>query len=584
MSDFWVQKYDVVMGSQLITSLVDLVPIVYFLLALVVFKMKGHIASFTTMILALLIAVFFNGLPFASATSAAVYGILSGLWPIGWIVIWAIFIYNITVKTGQFDVIRSFIGNVSRDQRVQVLLIAYAFGAFLEGVAGFGIPIAIGASLLLGLGMKNPIKVVAVCLIANMIPAPSGAIGIPITVNSAVTGIDAYALNYIIGKQIFIIALVVPFWLTAMVDGFRGIKEIFPMILLVSILSAGSAWVGYTFIGHELTDIITGVVTMTGIIVFSKVWKPKYQLTTAGHVSSAELAEQSAGQAKEYSLGRTILAWSPFLVVSILALFWTVPVVKSTLNQFTISFELPFLHKLVFAGEEFLPGVTAHEQAGTLSEIYAAARAAVWSFDVIKSVGTALAFSALYTVIAFRANFSMIAEVFVATIKQLIFPILTICFVLGFAKIADYSGQTSGIALLLTNTGALFPLLGPILGMLGVYLTGSVVNSNTLFAKVQVLTASKLGISESLMAASNNIAAIAGKAISPQSVAIGCAATKNQGREGEVLGAVLLHAIVFLVFICALTYVQAYYFPATAVAPGYDASGHLIQAASSAAH
>lgn len=565
MLDFWVQKYDSVAGSNLITSIVDIVPIVYFLLALVVFKMKGHIASLTTLVLAAVIAITLNGLPVTATGSAALFGVLAGLWPIGWIVLWAIFIYNITVKSGQFEVIRNFIGNVSDDVRVQVLLIAVGFGSFLEGVAGFGIPIAIGASLLIGCGMKDPIKAIAVCLIANMIPAPAGAIGIPITVNSAVTGIDASQINFFIGRHVSVIGFIVPFWLVAMVDGFKGIKQVLPMILLVSILSVLSVFLSYKFIGHELADIVIGVVIMLGVVIFSKIWKPTTLLTSEGYVSREEWEakkqqNKASGEVASYSDARTLLAWSPFIVISITCLVWTIPSFKALLDSVTIKWQIPGLHGLIFKGEELLPGVTEHVANGTLSDITDKAEKAVWSFDILKSVGTALAVAALYSVFAFRCKLSLVVETFVGTVKQVSSPILTICFVLGFAKIADYSGQTAGIALLLTNTGSAFPFLGPILGMLGVYLTGSVVNSNTLFAKVQTITASNLGFNPALMAASNNIAAVTGKVISPLSVAIGCAATKNVGREGEVLGSVLLHALIFLVFCVVMTALEAYLF------------------------
>ncbi|MFC6276308.1 L-lactate permease [Psittacicella hinzii] len=539
----WTQNYAAIGGSEILTAIVALIPIIFFLLALTVLKLKGHIAALCTLVIAAIIATFF-GMPVQATASATLLGILSGLWPIAWIVIWAIFIYNICVRSGKFDIIRSFISGISNDQRIQVLLISFAFGAFLEGVAGFGIPIAIGAALLIGCGFKNPIMAAALCLVANMAPAPTGAIGIPVTVAAQVTNIDASILGSLISRQLSIVIFILPFWLTAMVDGIRGIKDVLPMILVVSIFGVISTVVCYNFIGHELSDVILGIVEMVVIIVFSKVWKPKRMLTADGYIENTKLAKDQETTA-HYSIAQTIFAWSPFIAITILALVWTLQPVKQALSFLTTSFEMPGLHQHIMKGARFAVENQAAENA-------------IWKFDVLTSVGTALCLAAIYTVVAFRVKFNVILSVLVATLKQLMFPIMTICFVLAFAKVADYSGQTSSIAILLSKTGVVFPVLAPLLGMLGVFLTGSVVNSNTLFAKVQVTTAHLIHVNDNLLAASNTMGSIAGKVISPQSIAIGCAATGSTGREGELLATVLKHAIAFIVLICVMTVLQAY--------------------------
>ncbi|WP_222986935.1 L-lactate permease [Psittacicella melopsittaci] len=544
-SNIWTQDYAAIGGSEILTAIVALVPIVFFLLALTVLKLKGHIAAFLTLVIAAIIATIF-GMPLHSTASATLLGILSGLWPIAWIVIWAIFIYNICVRSGKFEVIRSFISGISDDQRVQVLLIAFAFGAFLEGVAGFGIPIAIGAALLIGCGFKNPIAAAALCLVANMASAPTGAIGIPVTVAAQVTNIDASVLSALISRQLAIVIFILPFWLVAMVDGLRGIKDTLPMILVVSIVSAITCFIAYNFVGHELSDVILGVAGMVSIIVFSRIWKPKRQLTADGYVeSNASKQEAKATDTKHFTVAQTIFAWSPFIVITICALVWTLPSLKALLNTFTTTFQMAGLHGEIMKGARFAVENQAPE-------------AAIWRFDLLASVGTALFLSAIYTVIAFRVKLSTTLSVLGATIRQLLFPILTICFVLAFAKVADYSGQTSSIAILLSQTGVVFPVLAPLLGMLGVFLTGSVVNSNTLFAKVQVTTAQLINVNPDLLAASNTLGAITGKVISPQSIAIGCAAAGAQGREGELLAYVLKHAVIFAFLICVLTVLQAY--------------------------
>ncbi|WP_222985517.1 L-lactate permease [Psittacicella gerlachiana] len=542
--NIWTQDYAAIGGSEILTALVALVPIVFFLLALTVLKLKGHIAALFTLVIAAVIATFLYGMPFQATASATLLGILSGLWPIAWIVIWAIFIYNICVRSGKFEVIRSFISGISDDQRVQVLLIAFAFGAFLEGVAGFGIPIAIGAALLIGCGFKNPIMAAALCLVANMASAPTGAIGIPVTVAAQVTHIDASVLSALISRQLSIVIFILPFWLVAMVDGIRGIKDTLPMILVVSIVSMVTAYIVYNYIGHELSDIIIGVAAMIAVIVFSRIWKPRRKLTAEGYVQDSQATTNNT-EVKTYSAAQTIFAWSPFIVITVLALVWTLPGVKSALSFLTSTFEMPALHGAIQKGAR----LAAENQAP---------ESAIWRFDVLTSVGTALFFAAVYTLIAFRVKLTTAISVLVATIKQLLFPILTICFVLAFAKVADYSGQTGSIAILLSQTGVVFPVLAPLLGMLGVFLTGSVVNSNTLFAKVQVTTAQLIHVDPNLLAASNTLGAITGKVISPQSIAIGCAAAGAQGREGELLSYVLKHAVIFAIFICILTVLQAY--------------------------
>ncbi|RIY32557.1 hypothetical protein CKF54_04615 [Psittacicella hinzii] len=544
-SNIWTQDYAAIGGSEILTALVALIPIVFFLLALTVLKLKGHIAALCTLIIAAVIATALYGMPVQATASATLLGILSGLWPIAWIVIWAIFIYNICVRSGKFEVIRSFISGISDDQRVQVLLIALAFGAFLEGVAGFGIPIAIGAALLIGCGFKNPILAAALCLVANMASAPTGAIGIPVTVASQVTGIDASVLSALISRQLAIVIFILPFWLVAMVDGFRGIKDTLPMILVVAIVSSVTCYIVYNFVGHELSDVIIGVAGMIAIIVYSRIWKPSRKLTAEGYVEGKVEVAKNDSEVKTFTVAETVFAWSPFIVITILALVWTLPSVKSALSFLTTSFEMPALHQEIMKGAHLAVANQAPENA-------------IWRFDVLTSVGTALFFSALYTVLAFRVKFGTILSVLGATVKQLLFPILTICFVLAFAKVADYSGQTGAIAILLSETGVVFPVLAPLLGMLGVFLTGSVVNSNTLFAKVQVTTAQLIHVNPDLLAASNTLGAITGKVISPQSIAIGCAAAGASGREGELLAYVLKHAVIFAVFICILTVLQAY--------------------------
>lgn len=549
---YWVQNYSVVGGSQTLTAIIALIPIFFFLIALTVLKMKGHIAALLTLIIAIVVSVGLYEMPVASALSAATYGILGGLWPIGWIIIWALFIYNVTVKTGQFEVIRSFISKVSDDQRVQVLLIALAFGVFLEGVAGFGTPIAIGAALLLGCGMRSAVLAAATCLVANLASAPTGAIGIPVIVASQVTGIDLHQVTALVGRQLLVIGFIVPFWLVAMVDGVRGIKDTLPLTLLCSVVGAVAIFIIYEYIGPELADVILGIVLLITVIGFSKIWKPKNMLTAEGYVEGSQAVASEKADEKTYTLGQTVFAWSPFIMVTVFALLWTTGTVKNALDAFTIKFPMPFVHQAIIKGAPLAVEGQAPE-------------AAVWSFDILKSVGTALMFAALYTAIAFRLGFKGFVEVLTATAKQLMFPVLTICFVLAFARVADYSGQTASIALLLSQTGQVFPAIAPLLGMLGVFLTGSVVNSNTLFAKVQLITAQQIGVSQPLLVASNTLGSICGKVISPQSIVIGCAATKNTGNEGLLLSAVLKHAFIFIVFICFMTYAQAYLVPWTTV-------------------
>lgn len=539
----WVQNYTAVNGSIILTAVVALLPILYFLVVLTVFNMKGWLAALTTMILALVVAVFVDGMPADSAISAATYGILGGLWPIGWISLWAIFIYNVAVESGKFQIIRHFIASVSPDQRIQVLLIAYGFGVFLEGVAGFGTPIAIGAALLLGCGMRSPILAAAVCLVANLASAPTGAIGIPVTVLANVTNIDAATLSVVISRQLVFVVLVIPFWLVAMVDGLRGIKDTFPLLVVLAVLGAIATLGVYQYVGHELSDVLLGIVLMAVVIGFTKLWKPKNQLIGEDYVKNAK--DNVPAQETHYTALQILHAWSPYIVVTVLALVWTQPAVKAFFKQFTIPFEMFSLHNQVIKGA---PLAAANELPAK----------AIWNFDIIGAVGTALFFSALYTVIAFKVSVERTVKLVVSTVKQLIFPILTICFVLGFARVSDYSGQTASIALLLSETGNAFPAFSPLLGMLGVFLTGSVVNSNTLFGKVQVITAGQIGVNANLLAASNTMGAIAGKVISPQSIAIGCASTKSQGREGELLKATLKHAFIAVFFLCVINYLQAF--------------------------
>ncbi|MED5613900.1 lactate permease LctP family transporter [Janthinobacterium sp. P210005] len=559
----WTQLYTP-LGSLWLSSLAAAVPIIFFFIALAALRIKGHVAAAVTLALALAVAIFAYGMPVPQALAAAGYGFAYGLWPIAWIIVTAVFLYKIVVKTGQIEIIRASVLSVTDDQRLQVLLIGFAFGAFLEGAAGFGAPVAITSALLVGLGF-NPLYAAGLCLIANTAPVAFGAMGIPIIVAGQVTGIDPFLIGAMAGRQLPLLSLAVPFWLVFMMDGVRGVREVWPAALVTGASFAVTQYFTSNHIGPELPDITSALVSLVSLTLFLKVWQPKNAKVVnavgggaaalsgfGGGAGNADLRGSGSRAASPYTLAQTARAWAPFGLLTAIVTVWSLPGFKSlfavggALSSLVVKIHVPYLDKLVIKTMPIVAEPKAYD--------------AVFKLDLLSAVGTAILLTAVLSMWMLRMKPRDGIKAFVETLVELRRPVLSIGLVLAFAFVANYSGMSSTLALLLAGSGAAFPFFSPFLGWLGVFLTGSDTSSNALFCSLQNTTAHQIGVSDTLLVAANTTGGVTGKMISPQSIAVACAATGLVGKESDLFRFTLKHSLLFAVIIGIITMLQAYVF------------------------
>lgn len=544
----WTQVYDP-FGNIWISAAVALIPIIFFFLALAVFRMKGYVAGFITVVLTILVALFAYKMPFTMAMAATGYGFLYGLWPIAWIIIMSVFLYKISVKTGQFDVIRASVLSITNDHRLLVILIGFSFGAFLEGAAGFGAPVAITAALLAGLGL-NPLYAAGLCLIANTAPVAFGAMGIPITVAGQVTGIDPHKIGQMAGHQLPFLSLFVPFFIVFLMDGFKGVRQTWPALFVAGSSFAITQFITATFLGPELPDITSALVSLVSLSLFLKVWQPK-EIYQSKEVNSEVAATTTATSMPKLTVGKVVKAWSPFIILTVMVVIWSQSFFKAlfapggTLESLVFKFEVPGLHNLVMKAEPIVNKPTPYE--------------AILKLDILSATGTAILIACIISIFILKMSAKDAVVTFKETLNELKMPILSIGFVLGFAFIANYSGLSSTLALALAGTGGLFPFFSPFLGWIGVFLTGSDTSANALFSNLQAITAQQVGVSEVLLVAANTTGGVTGKMISPQSIAIACAAVGLAGKESDLFRFTVKHSLFFVIIVGIMTYVQAYY-------------------------
>ncbi|HDR8184587.1 TPA: L-lactate permease [Bacillus thuringiensis] len=544
----WTQVYDP-FGNIWISAAVALIPIIFFFLALAIFRMKGYVAGFITVVLTILVALFAYKMPFTMAMAATGYGFLYGLWPIAWIIIMSVFLYKISVKTGQFDVIRASVLSITNDHRLLVILIGFSFGAFLEGAAGFGAPVAITAALLAGLGL-NPLYAAGLCLIANTAPVAFGAMGIPITVAGQVTGIDPHKIGQMAGHQLPFLSLFVPFFIVFLMDGFKGVRQTWPALFVAGSSFAITQFITATFLGPELPDITSALVSLVSLSLFLKVWQPK-EIYQSGQANSEVAAATTATSMPKLTVGKVVKAWSPFIILTVMVVIWSQSFFKAlfapggALESLVFKFEVPGLHNLVMKAEPIVNKPTPYE--------------AILKLDILSATGTAILIACIISIFILKMSAKDAVATFKETLNELKMPILSIGFVLGFAFIANYSGLSSTLALALAGTGGLFPFFSPFLGWIGVFLTGSDTSANALFSNLQAITAQQVGVSEVLLVAANTTGGVTGKMISPQSIAIACAAVGLAGKESDLFRFTLKHSLFFVTIVGIMTYVQAYY-------------------------
>jgi L-lactate transport len=539
----WQQVYDPI-GNIWFSSLIAAIPILFFFVALALLRMKGHLAGTLTVVLALLVSVFFYRMPLRMALAAAADGFLFGLWPIAWIIITAVFLYKVTVKTGQFDVIRASVVSVTEDQRLQMLMVGFCFGAFLEGAAGFGAPVAITAALLAGLGF-NPLYAAGLCLIANTAPVAFGAMGIPMIVAGQVTGIDAFKIGAMVGRQLPFLSFMIPCWVIAIMDGWRGVRQTWPAILVCGGSFAITQFLTSNFIGPQLPDITSSLVSLLSLTLFLKVWKPKTIFRFPGQEVRIKATSHSASQ--------VLKAWSPFAILTAFVTIWSIKPFAAlfakggVLAWTVISSPVPMLDRLVI---KVPPIVNAPTPYGS-----------VYTFNWLSATGTAILLASLVSIMLLRMKPMDAIKTFGSTLKDLKMPIYTIGMVLAFAYIANYSGLSATLAVLLAATGAIFPFFSPFLGWLGVFLTGSDTSSNALFCNLQANTAHQIHVSNTLLVAANSSGGVTGKMISPQSIAVATGAVGLVGHESDLFRFTFKHSLMLAGLVGFITMLQAYLFP-----------------------
>ncbi|WP_171501871.1 L-lactate permease [Acinetobacter sp. RIT698] len=550
MLQHWQQIYDP-MGNIWVSSAIALIPIIFFFLALAVFRMKGSVAGTITVVLALLVSLFAYQMPTMMALASLVYGFFYGLWPIAWIIIGAVFLYKVSVKTGQFDIIRSSILSITEDQRLQMLFVGFAFGTFLEGAAGFGAPVAITAALLVGLGFK-PLYAAGLCLIVNTAPVAFGAMGIPIIVAGQVSGVETMEISQMVGRQLPFMVPIVLFWIMAIMDGWRGVKETWPAVIVGGGSFALAQYLTSNFVGPELPDITASIASLVSLTILLKYWQPKHIFRFANEDDS--MSENLAAQKQQkYSLAQIAKAWSPFAILTVMVTIWSVKLFKDlftkdgALHDLVISIKVPYLHQMI----QKMPPVVAEVKDYD----------AIYKFDWFSATGTAIIIAAIITIIFLKMKPKEAVVTFAETINELKIPIYSIGMVLAFAFIANYSGMSATLALALAHTGQAFTFFSPFLGWLGVFLTGSDTSANALFGALQATTAQQIGVPEVLLVAANTSGGVTGKMISPQSIAIACAAVGLVGKESDLFRFTVKHSITFTVMIGIIITLQAYVFP-----------------------
>ncbi|EAK9948273.1 L-lactate permease [Campylobacter lari] len=541
--NMWQQIYNP-FDNILLSALVAFLPILCFLLSLVVFKLKGYQAGFLTLILSSVVALFAYDMPFSLLGASFIQGFANGIWPIAWIIIAAIFLYKLSIKSGSFEVIKQSVMSITPDHRIQVILIGFCFGSFLEGAIGFGGPVAITAALLVGLGLR-PLYAAGLCLIANTAPVAFGAVGIPIIAMSNLAGIEQHGVSAMVGRMLVPLSLTIPFFIVFLMDGLKGIKETFPAIFVAAVSFTATQFWSSNHLGAELPDIISAVVSLSVTTIFLKFWKPKniFRLDDVKDFENSQKLE----------FKKVFLAWIPFILLIICIIIWTQPWFKALFAKDGILNFMQFTLKFNEAlGAIISPDIVNPQITKTMIPSH--------TIDLVAQAGTAILVAALMSIVVLKIKINEATECFWETLKEMATPCLTIGLVVAFAFIAKNSGMSTTLGLAFSNTSDAYAFFSPIIGWIGVFLTGSDTSSNLLFGTLQQVSAQKLGISETLFLAANSVGGVVGKMISPQSIAVACAAVGLVGKESELFRFTLKYSIGFIILIGIWTFVIAFFF------------------------
>jgi lactate permease len=539
----WNQVYDP-LGNWFFSTLVAALPIFVLLGALAFLRLKAHAAALLGLGSALAVSVLVFGMPADKALAVSLYGAAYGLFPIGWIILNVIFLYTLADGKGYFEVLRESLTGITRDRRLQLLLIAFSFGAFFEGAAGFGTPVAVTAAILIGLGF-GPLAASGLSLIANTAPVAFGALGTPIIALSGVTGIDLLKLSAMVGRQLTFFSLLIPFWLIWAFAGFKRMLDVWPALLAAGAAFALPQFLISNFHGPWLVGVVSAACSIFALVVLLLHWRPKT-------IMGFESLEADQDARAEHGRGRreVLRAWSPWLILSVVVFLWGVPQVKSFLDG-------------IFVLRVPVPGVDGLIRRMPPVVVKPAAEAAVYAFNVLSFTGTGIFLAALISALVMGYRPREAAAAWWRTLKRVRFSLLTVAAMLAVGTTTRYSGLDAAMGLTFAKTGILYPFFGTLLGWLGVALTGSDTSSNVLFGSLQKISAEQLGLSPVLMASANSSGGVMGKMIDAQSIVVASTATKWYGHEGEILRYVFFHSLALASLVGLLIMLQAYVFPFT---------------------
>jgi lactate permease len=572
MGDVWLQNYNP-LGNATLSTLISALPVVILLGSIAFLKIRIHVSALLGLAAALGIALFVYKMPGPSAFAAGFYGAAFGLFPVGWIILNVMFLYQLTVERGLFEVLRNSLSTLAPDPRVQVILIAFAFGAFIEGVAGFGTPVAITAAILIQLGFK-PLHASGLALIANTAPVAFGSLGIPITTLEQVTGLSALKLSAMVGRQLPFFSLIIPFWVVAAFSGWRGMLGVWPAALTAGLAFALPQFLVSNYHGPWLVDTISGVCAIAALIGLLKCWKPKpmgegssgqtsVPQTSANnnppliHAPSPRPVLRSAfdegggrgrgeGDLSMHPATATFFqAWAPWLILTFFILVWGLPQFKAAVAKTTFSLPVPHLHNLI---QRTPPVGTKLEKAE-------------YVLNFVSATGSGILIAALVSGLLMGFRPRQLGRIWLETVWKIRFSLLTIAAMLALGNVTKYSGADATLGLALAHTGVLYPFFGTLLGWLGVALTGSDTASNVLFGSLQTITAQQTGISPILMGAANSSGGVMGKMIDAQSIVVASTATNFYGQEGKILRYVFFHSLILAILMGVLVFLQAYVYP-----------------------
>jgi lactate permease len=536
----WPQIY-APLGDVLSSALVASLPVVVLLGLLAFFHARAHAAALAGLATAWLVAVLIFGMPAPLATTSAVYGAAYGLFPIGWIVLNAIFLYTVTVKTGQFEIVKRVIAGLGDDRRIQALLIAFSFGAFIEGAAGFGTPVAISGAMLIGLGFR-PLEAAGLALIGNTAPVAFGALGTPMIALNAVTQLPLDQLSAMVGRQLPFFSVIVPFWLIAVMAGFKGMREVWPACLAAGLSFAITQFLVSNYHGPWLVDIAGAIVSMASLLLLLRFWKPR-NVWRFDHERENAVRVQAAP-----SRGSALRAFTPWILLTAFVFVWGLPQMKKALDGLSVvRMSVPYLDKAVVR----VPPVVPKPEP----------EAAVFNLNWLSATGTGLLLAGLTSGLFLRLSVKDLLGLYGDTLWRVRTSLLTIAAMLALGFTTRYSGSDTSMGLAFASTGFLFPFFSPLLGWLGVALTGSDTSSNVLFGNLQTVTAQQIGVSPLLTAAANASGGVMGKMIDAQSIVVASVATGDAASPGDILRYVFFHSLALACLVGVLVLLQAYVFP-----------------------